>query len=257
MAKITGLPTTVTGTTEATSRAHIETRLGTFTLARSQIAAGSQNHVVINDGAGALSSTANIAISQGGTGAITAQTAINNLAQVSPALTRSLLHKATNGNVEWALATDIPISNTSWLKSRNQANSGDVNLIRVNSSNQVELNLPWVTYTASVTTTGTLSLTGHVVNNARYLRTGDGFYLQLESAWNSNTGTGLVRYSLPFTVAGSYNILNCAFDNSSSVNFSIPALQINGFHNQVVYYNTNIVPNASSSFLFIHGFIRI
>lgn len=70
-------------------------------LARSKIASGTANHVLINDGSGNLSSEASLAIARGGTGASTATGAINALVPTQ------------TGNASKVLSTDGTV--VSWV----------------------------------------------------------------------------------------------------------------------------------------------
>lgn len=73
-------------------------------IARTKIASGTANHVIINDVSGVLSSEANLAISRGGTNSGTALGGFNNL---SPLTTKGdvLTHDATN-NTRLPVGTD-------------------------------------------------------------------------------------------------------------------------------------------------------
>jgi hypothetical protein len=71
-------------------------------IARSKLASGTLNHVLINNGDGALSSEAQLAITRGGTGAGTVIEALNNL--LPPQLGQDNRFLKTDGsNVSWEL----------------------------------------------------------------------------------------------------------------------------------------------------------
>lgn len=105
----------------------------TAAIARSKIANGTPSHIVVNDGAGVLSSTPLLDIPRGGTGATSANAALNNLLPPQ------------TGNANFVLTTDG--SNSSWLP----AGNGTVT--------SVGLTLPSIfSVTGSpVTTSGTLA----------------------------------------------------------------------------------------------------
>lgn len=73
-------------------------------VARSKLASGTADHVIINDGSGVLSSEATLAISRGGTGQATASAAINALVPSQGGNTGEFL--TTDGSVvSWAPVT--------------------------------------------------------------------------------------------------------------------------------------------------------
>jgi hypothetical protein len=73
-------------------------------IARTKVANGTVNHVVINDGSGTLSSEAQLAISRGGTGQATASAAFDAL---SPVTTKGdVIARSSSSNIRVAVGSD-------------------------------------------------------------------------------------------------------------------------------------------------------
>jgi hypothetical protein len=81
----------------------------TAAIARSKLANGTADHVLINDGSGVMSSEAQLAISRGGTGAGTAAAALNNLLPSQTGNANRFL-KTDATNATWAAITAADIS---------------------------------------------------------------------------------------------------------------------------------------------------
>jgi hypothetical protein len=97
-------------------------------IARTKLASGSNDHVIINDDSGVLSSEAQLAISRGGTGQSTAQAAIDALLPTQTGNSGEFL--STNGtNAAWAPVTVTPIAPRSVTTTDTATNADDVLLL--------------------------------------------------------------------------------------------------------------------------------
>lgn len=88
---------------------------GSAAISRGKLASGTASHVIVNDASGVMSSEAQLAISRGGTGQSTANTALNALLPNQ------------SGNTGLALVTDG--TNTSWSEVAGGGGSSGVNLL--------------------------------------------------------------------------------------------------------------------------------
>lgn len=97
-------------------------------IARTKLASGSNDHVIINDNSGVLSSEAQLAISRGGTGQSTAQAAIDALLPTQTGNSGEFL--STDGtNAAWAPVTVTPIAPRSVTTTDTATNTDDVLLL--------------------------------------------------------------------------------------------------------------------------------
>jgi len=91
---------------------------GSAAIARTKLASGTANHVIINDGSGVFSSEANLAISRGGTGAGTALAGFDNL---SPLTTKGdILTRNGSNNIR------IPVGSNGEVLTADSAEAGGV-----------------------------------------------------------------------------------------------------------------------------------
>lgn len=83
-----------------------------------------------------------VTIANGGTNAITRQAAIDNLTDSASATTGHVLTKNGSGNAVWAASgSSLGVqANNSYIQWRNAANDADIDVLRVNSSDNTQLN---------------------------------------------------------------------------------------------------------------------
>lgn len=102
----------------------------------------------------------------------------------------------------------ILIGNAAWLRSRNAANGADVNLIRVNSSDRIEIsdNLSWQTWTPNYTQSGLMTISSTSTTSARYARVGKIIHFNINfSGTLGGTADAAVSFSPPVTAATNAN----------------------------------------------------
>ena len=112
----------------------------------------------------------------------------------------------------------IRLTNTGWLTGRNAANSADVNIIRVNSSDVVELNVSTSTWTPSYGGSGGMSFSGSTTF-ARYLVLGKWHIVSVYfTGTTSGAGAAYLTMTLPATVKTSTDgeVAACSVVNSGS-----------------------------------------
>lgn len=108
----------------------------------------------------------------------------------------------------------VGLENGAWLYARNQANSAEVNLIRLNSSNVGELDTTAfaarsnsAAVVAGCTCSGAMTISSVVVTTARYLFLGPLVFYELNVAFTLG-GTPSTTVKIPLPVASSGNAWN-------------------------------------------------
>lgn len=189
-------------------------------IARNKLASGSNNHVIINDGSGVLSSEASLATTRGGTG----------------------LTSFTTGDILYASATNVlsklPIgsSNQGFLVSGGLPAWSNQNLIQA-----------WAGYT--ITSSGWASAGTY---SAKYKRVGDsGVFSGSIRLTTAPTGT------FQFSQADFFGNLSLTIDSSKQPGQTDTQIKIGGwegYKNGAANYGANIyVDTASSQILFQNG----
>jgi hypothetical protein len=172
-------------------------------IARTKLASGSNNHVIINNGSGVLSSEAQLALTRGGTGASTADGALTNLLPDQTGNNGKAL--VTDGtNTSWAAVVTDPLTTRGDFLVRNASNVND--RLAVGSANTVlKSNGTDPSYgllvnanidAAAAISYSKLNLTNSIVNadiNASAAIAGS----KLQAA--SNTSAGTINYYLEGT----------------------------------------------------------
>lgn len=241
---ITGVTLPTTGTlstlagTEILTNKIIDSDLNTITdivnadikvnaaIDRSKLASGTLNHVLVNDGSGVMSSAAQVAISQGGSGASTAVAAFDAL---SPTTTKGdiAVNDGTN-NIRFGVGTDNFVlsansgeaSGFKWIESTGGGGLG-INYLTGNDTD-FEISIgDWDTY-GGVASTPVNCIGG--VTTTTFTRTistplrGNGSGLLTKDA-NSRRGEGV---SVPFTIdnADKARVLIVSFEAETSTDFA-------------------------------------
>lgn len=166
----TGLVKVSSGTMSAATLVNADVS-SSAAIARSKIATGTANHVVINDGSGNLSSEANLAISRGGTGAGAKTAAFDAL---SPNTTKGdiAVHNGTN-NVRVGIGSDGQIltadssqtSGLKWAPGGSGGGNGVNNVLQNSSFEDTTVTDNWTV------TTGTASAEAtNVVNGVQSMK---------------------------------------------------------------------------------------
>jgi hypothetical protein len=192
-------------------------------ITRTKLATGTANHVLINDGTGAISSEANLAISRGGTGQGTKTAAFDAL---SPNTTKGdvTIHNGTN-NIRVAVGSDTQVltadstqaSGVKWATpSVTAADTESKNLINVGLSTSVASNALTIALKQADGSTNPAAGTGAVKIGFRSSTTSSG-------AYNQRSVTGALSLvissgsTLGHASSATHYIYVYAIDNSGTV----------------------------------------
>lgn len=113
-----------------------------------------------------------------------------------------------------ALAADavtgakIRLDNNQYLRARNAANSADIDILKVNSSDKIEFGaaLSWTTYSPTLSGGGTISLSGVTVHYSKYFQMGKLVSVAVRATYTvSGTGT-FIQIPLPVTAGSVYAV---------------------------------------------------
>jgi hypothetical protein len=144
-----------------------------------------------------------------------------------------------------AIATDavtsakIRLTNNSSLRARNAANNADVNILKLNASDQIEFgtnDLSWGTWSPTVSGNGTISISNTVANLAQYVRIGDLVIAQFDITFDISGAGNNLGITTPVTVltTGQLPAFATSYSAGSSgtqsvqgqVNSSVNSLQV-------------------------------
>jgi hypothetical protein len=152
-------------------------------IARSKVASGTANHVVINDAGGALSSEANLALSRGGTNAALTSDPVNKtILQFTPAATAV------------STVTGTSSSTASTVVVRDASGNASFNAITLNSSSGPTIAAP--TTSSVVNVVGSISTSSGVTAVIIQLTTAIGYAGIIKCAISAADATAAQNYGL-------------------------------------------------------------